>query len=272
MAALCGVLLAQSSVISSDMTSSAYKPQYSWEEWIKYNLIPPRLYMWRLLRRYARRGESEFNLLPHLVDPAKSAIDIGANKGVYTHALSKLCPEVHAFEPHPKMFPLLTRALPTNARAYNVAVSDTTGTAELVIPSYNKAGFTNQGASLDQNKKSAPFGFATVPIAAATLDSYSFTNIGFIKIDVEGFEAAVVRGMLQTVRREKPTLMIEIEEWHRKRPIEECLAEMDVLNADVFFVRDGTLRPIAAFNPEDDHRARRGQPGYVQNFIFKPRA
>jgi FkbM family methyltransferase len=258
-------------MISSEMSPPAYKPQYSFEEWIKYNLIPPRLYMWRLLRRYARRGESEFNLLPQLVDPAKIAIDIGANKGVYTHALAKLCPEVHAFEPHPKMFPLLVRALPENARAYNVAVSDANGTAELVIPSYNKAGFTNQGASLDQNKKNAPFGFTTVPISARTLDSYNLTNVGFIKMDVEGFEAAVVRGMCDTVRREKPVLMIEIEEWHRKQPIEDCLAEMEVLNSDVFFVRDGALQPIAAFDPETDHRARRGQPGYVQNFIFKPR-
>ena len=73
-----------------------YKPRYSLEEWIKYTLIPPRLYMWRLLRRYARRGESEFNLLPQLVDSNKIAIDIGANKGVYTHRLAQLCLEVQA--------------------------------------------------------------------------------------------------------------------------------------------------------------------------------
>lgn len=249
----------------------AYSPSYSLEEWIKYRLVPPRLYMWRLLRKHARRGEQELRLLPGLVDPAKIALDIGANKGVYTHTLSKLCRAVQAFEPHPKMYPLLTRALPANATAHHVALSDTDGTAELVIPSYNKAGFTNQGASLDPNKKNAPFGFETVAVQTRTLDSYNFTNVGFIKIDVEGFEAAVVRGALGTIRREKPVLMIEIEEWHRKRPIEECLREMDVLNAEVFFARDGVLRPIAEFNPDRDHRTRRKQPGYVQNFFFKPR-
>jgi len=248
-----------------------FKPQYSFEEWVKYTLVPPRLYMWRLLRKHARRGERELKLLPSLVDPNKIAIDVGANKGVYTHTLAKLCREVQSFEPHPKIFPLLTRALPKNATAHHVAVSDTNGTAELVIPSYNKGGFSNQGASLDQKKKNAPFGFTTVAIESRTLDSYNFTNVGFIKIDVEGFEAAVVRGALETVRREKPTLMIEIEEWHTKRPIEECLAEMDVLNADVFFARNGELRPIAEFDPEADHRQRRKQPGYVANFFFKPR-
>jgi FkbM family methyltransferase len=258
-----------SNAMPADTPPPAFKPRFSFEEWIKYNLIPPKLYMWRLLRKHARRGERELKLLPEFVDPAKVAIDIGANKGVYTHTLAKLCREVHAFEPHPKMFPLLMRALPKNARAYNVAVSDVTGTAELVIPSYNKAGFTNQGASLDTSKRNAPFGFATVNVEARTLDSYNFTNVGFIKIDVEGFEAAVVRGMLATVQREKPVLMIEIEEWHRKQPIEACLREMDVLNAEVLFVRDGSLRPIAEFDPVADHRTRRGKPGYVQNFIFR---
>ncbi|MBL8643740.1 MAG: FkbM family methyltransferase [Rhodospirillaceae bacterium] len=253
-----------------------YTPRYTFEEWVKYTLVPPKLYMWRLLRKHAKKGERELKLLPQLVDPNKIAIDIGANKGVYTHTLAKLAKHVHSFEPHPKMFPLLARALPANATAHHVAVSDTSGTAELVIPSYNKRGFSNQGASLDPNKKNAPFGFTTVAIESRTLDSYNFTNVGFIKIDVEGFEQAVVRGALETVRREKPVLMIEIEEWHTKRRIEDCLADMSVLNADVFFADTDShghvsLRPISEFDPEARHRGQRKQPGYVANFVFKPR-
>jgi FkbM family methyltransferase len=266
---LCGVLFGRASVYSGVMQPTTYQPSFTVEEWIKYRLIPARLYMWRLLRKYAKRGEPEFKLLPQLVDPNKIAIDIGANKGVYTHMLATLCREVHSFEPHPKMYGLLKRALPQNATAHHVAIADTNGTADLVIPSYNKAGYTNQGASLDTSKRDAPFGFATYQVPTRTLDSYNFKNVGFIKIDVEGFEAAVARGLLETVRRERPTLMIEIEEWHRKRPIEECLREMDILGADVFFARDGALRPISEFDPETDHRTRRGKPGYVQNFIFK---
>lgn len=254
------------------MTAPAYRPRYTLEEWIKYTLIPPRLYMWRLQRKYARTGEGELKLLPELVARDKIAIDVGANKGVYTHGLARLCRAVHAFEPHPKMFPLLARALPANARAYNVALSDADGTAELVIPSYNTAGFSNQGASLDPGKRAAPFGFRTVAVKTRRLDSYAFTDVGFIKIDVEGFEAAVVRGALDTLRREKPVLMIEIEEWHRRRPIEDCLAEMAVLDAEGFFIRAGGLRPLSEFDPERDHRRRRGQPGYAQNFVFRMRA
>ncbi|MBL8628658.1 MAG: FkbM family methyltransferase [Rhodospirillaceae bacterium] len=260
---------------ASDSKMGDFKPQYSFEEWVKYTLVPPKLYMWRLLRKHARRGERELKLLPQLVDKNKIALDIGANKGVYTHTLAKLATHVHSFEPHPKMFPLLARALPENATAYHVAVSDTGGTAELVIPSYNKRGLSNQGASLDPSKKNAPFGFTSVAIASRTIDSYNFTNVGFIKVDVEGFEQAVVRGLLETAAREKPWLMIEIEEWHTKRPIEDCLADMRVLNADVFFAKatesGAELRPIADFDPENDHRKRRKQPGYVGNFFFKPR-
>lgn len=253
------------------MSATTFKPQYTVEEWIKYNLIPARLYMWRLLRKHARRGERELKLLPELVDPRKIALDIGANKGVYTHTLARLCRHVHAFEPHPKMFALLTRALPRNVTAHHVAASDRDGTAELIIPSYKAGGMSNQGASLDTAKKKAPFGYTPVTVEARTIDSFAFTGVGFIKIDVEGFEAAVVRGLLQTAARERPVIMVEIEEWHTHRPIEDCLRDMEVLNADAFFVRDGELVPIARFDPEADHRRRRGQPGYVQNFIFKPR-
>ncbi|MCB2106144.1 MAG: FkbM family methyltransferase [Rhodobacteraceae bacterium] len=249
---------------------SPQKPFYTWEERLKYALIPPRLYMWRLLRKYARKGEAEMKLLPDLVARDKIAIDVGANKGVYTHTLAKLCREVRAFEPNPKIYRILTRALPHNAVTYPVALSDTTGTAELIIPAHKRGGFSNQGASLDARKKAAPFGYASATVETRTLDSYDFRDVGFIKIDVEGFEEAVLRGAAETLRRERPTVLVEMEERHTGRPIERSLTDMAAGGFDVSFVRDGRLTPIRAFDPESDHRRRYGQAGYVFNFILKP--
>jgi len=45
-----------------------------------------------------------------------------------------------------------------------------------------------------------------------------------------------------------------------------------VLDAEGFFIRAGGLRPLSEFDPERDHRRRRGQPGYAQNFVFRMRA
>ena len=51
----------------------------------------------------------------------------------------------------------------------------------------------------------------TVVAPMRTLDSFQLTQVGFIKIDVEGHEEAVLRGGLATLKREMPNLMIEIE-------------------------------------------------------------
>lgn len=57
-------------------------------DFIKYKLAPPKLYLaYSATRKYKRarkKGELELHLLPFLADPKKAAIDIGANKGLYT--------------------------------------------------------------------------------------------------------------------------------------------------------------------------------------------
>lgn len=250
------------------MSEAAWSPPLTWEERLKYALIPPRLYMWRLLRKHARRGEEELKHLPDWAPADKIAIDIGANKGVYSHTLAKLCRHVHAFEPNPKIFRILTRYLPDNVTPHHVALSDRNGVAELVIPSYTAGGYSNQGASLDPAKKKAPFGFGVVDVPSRTLDSFNFQNVGFIKIDVEGFEEAVVRGAMATIRRERPTILIEIEERHIGRPIEAALGDMAASGFEVRFLREGRLRPVTELDPDADHRLRYKQPGYVFNFIM----
>jgi len=251
------------------MDSVRWVPRYTWEERIKYRLVPARLYMWRLMRKHMRRGEVELKMLPQLVPPGRVAIDVGANKGVYTTMLGRLAAHVHAFEPNPKMLHLLRRILPANATAYDVALSDSDAAeVELVVPIYGSV-FSNVGASLNPLKKSRAHG--VVIVQTRTLDSYNFTNVGFMKIDVEGFEAAVLRGARETIMRERPVILVEMEEGHTGKPIEASHAFMDQFEMDGYFVRGDVLRPLAEFDPEADHRGKVRQPGYVNNFIFKPR-
>jgi hypothetical protein len=59
-----------------------------------------------------------------------------------------------------------------------------------------------------------------VPIETRTLDSYNFSKIDFIKIDVEGWEEQVLRGAMDTILKYKPRMYIEIwtKEGDRVRP------------------------------------------------------
>ena len=245
-----------------------WTPPYTLEERLKYAIFPPQLYMWRLIRKHLRKGEPELKILPQIVPPDRIAIDIGANKGVYSHLLARVCQSVEAFEPNPKIYRILTRTLPRNVVAHQVALSDSIGTAELIVPLRN-GGYSNQTASLNPRKRNE--GAGVVRVAQRTLDSYGFSNVGFIKIDVEGFEPAVLAGARETILRERPVMQIELEEQHTGLSIEQCLANVIELGMNAFFLRDGTLRPISEFDPAKNREAFKTRDGYINNFIFKPK-
>ena len=48
-------------------------------------------------------------------------------------------------------------------------------------------------------------------------------NIGFIKIDVEGHEKNVIIGAENIIKKNKPNLLIEIEEKHTKEKVEDVI-------------------------------------------------
>src|SRR4051812_24807238 len=123
--------------------ASSWTPPFSLAERLKYTLVPPRLNMWRLIRKHLRKGEPELRFLPQMVPAGRNAVDVGANKGVYSHLLARLCPQVDCFEPSPKMYKMLTRYLPANVTPHRVALSDRAGVAELIVPLHT-SGYSNQ--------------------------------------------------------------------------------------------------------------------------------
>jgi hypothetical protein len=58
------------------------------------------------------------------------------------------------------------------------------------------------------------YGSYEVPVRS--LDSYDFENVGFIKIDVEGFEEAVLWGGIETITRDKPIMYIEDDRMEKR--------------------------------------------------------
>jgi hypothetical protein len=116
----------------------------------------------------------------------------------------------------------------------------------------------------------------TVQVPLRRLDDYAFENVGFIKIDVEGHEESVLRGGLETLQRNRPTLLIEIEERHNSGGLERI---REILSQyDGFFFLHGKKTPIADFDPaihqRDEDLAEamklRRRSSYVNNFLFVP--
>jgi FkbM family methyltransferase len=137
----------------------------------------------------------------------RNVIDLGANLGLHSIALSKLARQgerVYAFEPHPDLFSLLKYNCEgcTNVHCINKAASDTSRTFYMpsVLGASNSGGFS----VLDTAVAGA------YPVEAVTIDSLELVNVGLMKIDTEGHELECIRGAAETIRRDKPTLIVEI--------------------------------------------------------------
>ena len=150
-------------------------------------------------------------LLLDLLGKIKAAVvlDIGANIGNHTLAFATRAASVHAFEPIPTIYQLLHDNVAANGLAHvhthPVALSDTAGTATIYMVKQGNFG----ASSFDQRAD----GVEPVEVNKQTGDEFvrqhGLGRIDFIKIDVEAHEVYVLRGLMETLRRDLPWLTME---------------------------------------------------------------
>lgn len=244
-----------------------WSPPRSFEERLKAALIPPGVDIWRRHRRALAHGEPELRLVPFLANRAKISLDVGANKGVYAYALLAHSAAVHAFEPNPKMFEMLRRWGGTRVHLHQMALGAVVGEAELLVPK-SARGYSNQGASLSAVKVAGEHRAVTVKVMR--LDDLNLADVGFMKIDVEGFEREVLRGAAETLRRQRPNLLIEMEERHTKTPLNEMVAEVCGYGYACYALVKGSLTPFSAIDIEARHLDPHARRDYLFNFVFLP--
>ena len=244
--------------------SASWTPPTTLEERVKRWLLPARLEVARVTARELRKGEPELRLLPFLADPTRAAIDAGANRGIWAHRLASLCPKVYAFEPNPKLFAVLKAGARGNVECHSFGLSDANGEAELMVPGV-PGHYSNQGATLNPAKVAGQ-PFASLRVATKRLDDLNLDPVGFIKIDVEGHEMAVLRGAKALIARDRPRLIIEMEEKHTKQAIGDAIGEVTALGYRMIFLGADGLDDSSRFTPAI--MGPRGIP--VNNFIFLP--
>lgn len=176
-------------------------------------------YVGRSIHFYGEYNPDETEMIISLAKPDMLCLDIGANIGCISQALLKSGFEVVAFEPQPEVYNLLKFNCPT-AEVHNVALGKEKSTAQMPKVYYSEK---NNVGGLSLNTRSH-LGSYTVPVE--TLDSYNFSNVGFIKIDVEGFEEQVLLGGRETINKYKPTLYIEDDRAHNRRALRALIDEL----------------------------------------------
>ena len=182
------------------MGNEEWIPPKTLEEKVRDFIVPDWLRIRERAWREKRKGEKEIKIIPNLLVNCNRAIDIGANVGVWSYWLSKYAKQVESFEPNPKIFNALKNIKIKNVNSYNVALSNKSGSVDLLIPKGSK-GFSNQGASLSSIKVQGEH--KSISIEAKCLDEYNFLDVDFIKIDVEGHEHEVIE--LSLIHISEPT-------------------------------------------------------------------
>jgi FkbM family methyltransferase len=206
--------------------------------------------------------------------PAKgtSAIDVGANKGLYVDHLRAVGANVIAFEPYPHLAQQLKRFYRGSVNVQNVALSDKRGRAQLRLPK-NNVSWATLAETNRLEMADAARGFESVDVEVRTLDEFKFTNVSFIKIDVEGHEEAVLKGAPRTIAANRPCLLIEIEERHNPGSVARVAQMLAAQGYREYFLLNDQLHSYEDFDVTR-HQAAGGvgesgkTSAYINNFIF----
>jgi FkbM family methyltransferase len=165
--------------------------------------------------RYTKWNPIEYETFKACLKSGDVGLDIGANAGNYS-LLFGFCVgptgKVFAFEPAPEAFAGLTRHLELNALKSVVwpvqaALSDRPGEAHFLAH-----GFQGGNRLLGRGER-VPAEF-TLRVPCLTVDDFCAARKitpDFIKIDVEGYELAVLRGARQTIKAAQNDFALFVE-------------------------------------------------------------
>lgn len=240
--------------------------------------VDPRLSIRLRLVKKRLQGELLLKVLDRLVRPGVVAVDVGANRGVYTHRMAQRVGSkgrVFAVEPFPTNVARLRTAFGrwANVTVIDAALSDRDGRAELHVPRY-------RGETLDAlgTLHATEMAHETLEVRLRTLDEVvaDAGAVSFVKCDVEGHERAVLRGGERTLRGDRPPLLVEVEQRHQQEPIQETFDLLADLGYHGYFLDGEALRPLSGFDVQRHQLSFLGDgfvpyampAGYVSDFLF----
>jgi FkbM family methyltransferase len=214
------------------------------------------LRLWYL--KQVLRGERELRLVNSLSDPNRLTLDIGANRGLYSIGAVRYSKGVVAFEPQPYFASFLRRYMPATVEVRECAVSDTTGTATLLMPADPRRHAEARLSFADDP------GAAYVPTVVSTvrIDEIINDDVGLMKIDVEGHELAVLNGASKLIDISRPNIIIEIEDRHSPGAVSRAFQWFEGKQYGGFFLKGATLLPVNRIGPDQER--------WPYNFIFLP--
>lgn len=208
-------------------------------------------------------------VLSHLT-PGGTFLDVGANTGWYALRAAARYRElgdgaVHAFEPQPQMFDLITRSINENQLGdiltlHGLALGNEEKTVWMTTPAFNSGGSLVRFREVNES----------VAVPMKQLDSLDINveRVDIMKVDIEGSEPLFMEGAGEFIRRYRPKIYSELHpkklEWVSKRTREDYLDMMDALG-----YRALALSPEGQTVAFD--RSELGERGKLLDVVFEPK-
>lgn len=238
-------------------------------------MIPDKLLMPMMVWKALRRGEPELKLARYICSRSELSVDVGANRGIYAYLFAKYSNRVIAVEPHPVMAARLRRSLPAMVEILNIAASDRDGHCDFHIPLQSGRDIDSR-CSLEA-EVNREFATRTISVERRRLDELPIdrSKVGVLKVDVEGHEMSVLRGLTGIIGESKPTLVVESEARHHGGSPHDVFEFLRAHGYRGYFIHRGGLREVAEFSVEALQACNEPlpvnggkSPDYINNFLF----
>jgi len=170
------------------------------------------------------REELQTEIWGKMIKPGMNVLECGANLGYYALMEASIIGNkgrVYAVEPIPKNFKILEKNIKLNnyshiIKAYNLAISDQEGTSKIAVT--KKSNFATMlleesviskwmSRKLKQQTKKI------IKIKTVRMDNFlkDKHDVDLIRMDIEGYEIKVIKGLINTIKKSKKPIKLFIE-------------------------------------------------------------
>lgn len=182
------------------------------------------------------------------IKPGMVCIDIGANIGYYALLAAKKGGFVHAIEPLPANIEVLKINIELNhyknIKVYQLAIGSSEGKQEFLTSEHFNCGVIKTDILKDR-----PF-IKSVMVDMMTLDNFckeqNINKVDFIKMDVEGYEVEIIKGMRKTLEIMSKNSMLFIEIHPKaikgRKPIFEMLDIVESYGFTIDTIQNPTIK------------------------------
>lgn len=230
----------------------------------KYLFLISSIYIKMISLNLLKKKYPEIHFLKKIIKPDFICLDIGANLGYYTTVLSRTASKGGVFGVEP--IPLFIKIWKKNTKKYKnvklheIALGSEKKQVSMTIPIVN--GIVRHGLShvddADETTTDTTSELKfTVQMEMGDQVFSKLDRLDFIKCDIEGYERFAVASMIETIKRFRPIIQIELGGDENRLEVYTKLTEHKF---DAFVLIEGMLHPI--------DRAKLLE--YPQDFYFIP--